>query len=348
MSDQQQPRGVHLNGSVPLNDAAEVFRLTSTILGDHLHRIPDGETGARTNWIVWQGDVFARNPFLEQVPPPPNSYVDEFVEALPRFRVRSGVRPEDIAFDQLGYAEAALASYRLFSQLKEEGIIPRRCHFQVSLPTPLAPVSFFVDESGWEAVLPPYILAMTKELDSIASGLPHNELAIQWDVAMEFALLEGSTFTDYAHAKEGILAQLLQWGNLVPEDVELGYHLCYGDAGHKHFVEPQDTTKLVEIANGISQGLKRSLNWISMPVPRNRSDIAYFEPLKNLQLHPETELYLGLVHFTDGVEGTRKRIKTALRVIPNFGVATECGLGRRPAETVPALLQIHREVAAAL
>jgi len=29
-----------------------------------------------------------------------------------------------------------------------------------------------------------------------------------------------------------------------------------------------------------------------------------------------------------------------------FGVATECGLGRRPPETIPDLLRIHSEVAA--
>ncbi|GAC1567880.1 MAG: hypothetical protein NVS3B14_15290 [Ktedonobacteraceae bacterium] len=111
-------------------------------------------------------------------------------------------------------------------------------------------------------------------------------------------------------------------------------------------MEPEDTTKLVDVANGISAGLKRSLNWISMPVPRNRSDEAYFAPLKNLQLHPETELYLGLVHFTGGVEGTRLRIEAAQRVVAEFGVATECGLGRRPSETITDLLRIHSEVAA--
>jgi hypothetical protein len=48
-----------------------------------------------------------------------------------------------------------------------------------------------------------------------------------------------------------------------------------------------------------------------MPVLRNRNDDAYFAPLRRLTPHPETELYLGLVHFTDGVEGTRRRIATA-------------------------------------
>ncbi len=341
MSDQQLPRGVHLNGSIPLANADEVFRVTSSILGKRLHRIPDGETGVRTNWIGWQSDVLAHNPSLEMVPPDSTVYA-----SLPHFKMRPGVSAADVTFDHLGYADAALASYAVFSQLKQTGVIPTQYRFQVSLPTPLAPITGFIVNEEAASLQPAYERAMFAELDRIASDIPHNELAIQWDVAIEFGLLEGVAFTNYAHVKTEIIEQLVRLGNQVPVDVELGYHLCYGDAGHKHFVEPKDTTKLVEVSNGISAGLKRSLNWISMPVPRDRSDDAYFAPLKNLQLHPETELYLGLVHFTDGVEGTRRRIEAAQRVIADFGVATECGFGRRPSETIPDLLRIHSEVAA--
>jgi len=339
MADQQQPRGVHLNGSIPLANADEVFRVTGSILGGRLHRIPDGETGVRANWIGWQREVFARNPSFETIPPDPNAYAP-----LPRFKMRRGA--SDVAFDSLGYADAALASYAVFADLKQSGMIPDKYRFQVSLPTPLAPVTAFIADEERAVVQQAYERAMFAELDRIASGIPHSELAIQWDVAVEFGLLEGVAFTNYAHVKAEIIEQLVQLGNQVPGDVELGYHLCYGDAGHKHFVEPEDTTKLVDVANGISAGLQRSLNWISMPVPRNRSDDAYFAPLKNLQLHPETELYLGLVHYTDGVEGTRRRIEAAQRVVAQFGVATECGFGRRPSETIPDLLRIHSEVAA--
>ncbi len=341
MADQRLPRGVHLNGSIPLANAEEVFRVTGSILGERLHRIPDGETGVRTNWIGWQSQVFARNPSFERIPPDPHAYA-----SLPHFKMRPGVSAGDVTFDSLGYADAALASYAVFSHLKQSGIIPAQYRFQVSLPTPLAPVGAFIVYEEQAIVQPVYERAMFAELGRIASGIPHDELAIQWDVAIEFGLLEGAAITNYEHVKAGIIEQLVRLGNQVPGDVELGYHLCYGDAGHKHFVEPEDTTKLVDVANGISAGLKRSLNWISMPVPRNRSDDAYFAPLKNLQLHPETELYLGLVHYTDGVEGTRRRIEAAQRVVARFGVATECGFGRRPSETIPDLLRIHSEVAA--
>lgn len=340
MSDSQQPHGVHLNGSIPLANAEEVFRVTSSILGDRLQRIPDGETGIRTNWIGWQVDVLARNPSLVFIPANSDVY-----SSLPHFKLRPGVTADDLVFDSPGYAGAALASYEVFSQLKQAGVIPQQYRFQVSLPTPMAPIVGFLAEEDRAVVQPAYEKAMFADLDRIASGIPHNELAIQWDVAIEFGLLEGVAFTNYAHVKTGIIEQLVRLGNQVPEDVELGYHLCYGDAGHKHFVEPEDTSKLVDVANGIAAGLKRSLNWISMPVPRNRSDDAYFAPLKNLQLHPETELYLGLVHLTDGVEGTRRRIEAAQRIVADFGVATECGFGRRPSETIPDLLRIHSAVA---
>ncbi len=82
-----------------------------------------------------------------------------------------------------------------------------------------------------------------------------------------------------------------------------------------------------------------------MPVPRNRADEAYFEPLKRLKLRPETALSLGVVHYTDGFEGTMKRLATAKKYAGNFSIATECGFGRRDPRTISELLRIHAPVA---
>src|SRR5207249_6191498 len=123
--------------------------------------------------------------------------------------------------------------------------------------------------------------------------------------------------------KGGILERLLRLSRRVPPDVELGYHLCYGDVRHRHFKEPADTRKLVDVANVLAGSLGRPLNWIHLPVPRNRVDEAYYAPLGELRLRAETELYLGLVHHTDGVEGTRRRIDVAGRFASGFGIATE-------------------------
>src|SRR5262249_57698524 len=61
----QQPRGVHLVGSFPLGSPEEAFRTPSALLGPHLRRLPDGETGERAKWIMWQLPVLANHPQLQ-------------------------------------------------------------------------------------------------------------------------------------------------------------------------------------------------------------------------------------------------------------------------------------------
>ncbi|HUS14929.1 MAG TPA: hypothetical protein VM536_07895 [Chloroflexia bacterium] len=337
----QQPRGVHLVGSVPLENAEQVFRTTSSILGARLRRVPDGETGVRTNWIRWQAAVLAQHPAFELVPPEGPAYTP-----LPVFRLRAPAPADGVKFPDLGYAAAARESYAVFARLKQEGAIPAPTRFQVSLPTPVATVASFVRPEDQPAVEPAYEARMLGELQEIVQTVPHDQLAMQWDVAVEFGILEGVWRTPgFPSDEASLVARLVRLGEAVPADVELGYHLCYGDAGHKHFVQPADTARLVSVANAIAAGLQRPLNWIHLPVPRDRDDDAYFAPLQGLQLHPETELYLGLVHRTGGEEGTRKRIAAAQRAVPVFGIGTECGMGRRPAETISELLQAHAAVA---
>lgn len=334
-----EPRGAHLVGSVPLSNSEEVFRTASSILGGRLRRIPDGETGERSDWIVWQFPVFSRAAELEVVPPGPEPY-----RPLPRVQLRRGASVDSLHFDKLGYADAAAASYAIFTRLRGVGVIPSEVRLQVCLPTPLAPISAFVVDHDQAAIEVVYEAAMLVELERILDTIPHPDLALQWDTAVEFGIYEGRFPSWFGEARSGIVERLLRIGAQVPSDVELGYHLCYGDAKHRHFKEPDDAAKLVGIANALTAGVGRPLQWIHMPVPRSRDDDAYFAPLRELRIDDETELYLGLVHNTDGVEGARRRIQAAQKVRERFGVATECGMGRRPPETIPGLLRIHAVV----
>jgi hypothetical protein len=43
-------------------------------LGDRVRRIPDGETGPRSDWIVWQYPVLSARPEFEIGPPAPGFY----------------------------------------------------------------------------------------------------------------------------------------------------------------------------------------------------------------------------------------------------------------------------------
>jgi hypothetical protein len=277
-------QGVHLVGSVPLPSAADVFREVGRALGDRLRRVPDGETGRRLDWIGWQSVVLSQHPQFEAVAPEADARLPH-----PRARLRPGVTPDDVRFGSLGYADAALASYAVFAGLKQDGAIPTHLRFQVCLPSPLAPVLGFVVPEHSRAVLPAYERRLLDELDEIAAAIPHSQLAIQWDVAVEFTIWEGlRAVPDLEEAKLDALERLGRVGNRVPADVELGYHLCYGDYGHRHFVQPRDTSNLLEVANGVAKRVRRTIEWLHVPVPRERDDPAYFSPLRQLALGPNT------------------------------------------------------------
>jgi SAM-dependent methyltransferase len=330
------PVGTHLVGSVPLGGVEEVFRRTAGVLGDRLRRLPDGEPGPRSDWILWQYPVFSALPQFEVGPPGSDTY-----RTLPKLRLRDGERGEDIVLGNLGFADAAISSYNVFAKLKRDGVIPPHVRFQVSLPTPLAPVSAFIDPEHQAQIEPVYEARVLQELDEIFAAVPHDQLALQWDTRLEFAMLEGISPAWFDGTRAGVLERLLRLSRGVPAVVELGFHLCYGDDYHGHFTVPEDTRKLVEVANSLAAALYRPLNWIHLPVPAQAEE-EYFAPLEGLRLHPGTELYLGVLHLQDGKVGARRRISCASRYVQGFGVATDCGWGRGGSPAVEQLLELHR------
>jgi hypothetical protein len=256
----------------------------------------------------------------------------------------------DVAFENLFYADIAERSYRDFARLKSEGKIPPHCRFQIDLVPAHSVIWLYLQDDLHAPLDPVFNAALKREIDKIAARLPHDQIAIQFDVASAvFARLEREDVSSYGRNKTETQATfgriLIDLADHVPADIELLFHFCYGDSNHKHVIDPTDMGDMVEMANRLSTGVKRPIQLIHMPVPRDRFDDAYFAPLKLLKLKPETELCLGLVHHTDGVAGTRKRFAAAEKVVTKFAIATECGFGRRRPETIPELLRIHAEVA---
>jgi SAM-dependent methyltransferase len=331
-----RPLGVHLAGSVPGASAAQVFEAVSTALGDRLRRMPDGETGARADWIVWQYPVLSSRPEFEIAPP-----TEDFYRALPRLKLREGEEDVALAFDSLGYAEAAEGSYRAFAELKRAGTIPEACRFQVCLPTPLAPISAFVAPGDQARVEPYYADAVIAELDAILDAIPADQLAIQWDTNFEFGMLEGDLTAWFPDVKSGVLERLLRLARAIPAGVELGFHLCYGDGRDARRHPPADMGLLVDVANALSARVERPLNWIHMPAASPTAADDFYEPLRGLRLHPETELYLGLLALDAPDESTAAGISRAHELAGEFGLGTVCGLGRLPATRLDELLAAH-------
>jgi methionine synthase II (cobalamin-independent) len=343
---------VLLVGSVPLANAEEVLSTAGELIGDHVAALPDGEPADRHQWINFLAlRTYYMHPQLDSVQRPATVDGEEqWIPASPgdhwQFRVKPGVT--DLRFEDLRYAGAALSSYLTFRELKDSGRIPQHVRFQVCLPFPWsATLMFFMTTpADLEQVVPAYERALIREIRKLTLAIPDDELSIQFDVCMELLDLEGVfPFAPQGNALERFTGWCRRIAAEVPENVRLGYHFCYADLGHRHIKEPEDLTVSVTMANAAVASAGRRVDYVHMAVPRDRHDDAYFQPLAALDA-PGTTIYLGLVHFTDGAEGTRRRIRTARAHLPHFGIATECGFGRRPPEQVGELLRLHATLAA--
>ncbi|HUC50589.1 MAG TPA: hypothetical protein VMA30_14500 [Xanthobacteraceae bacterium] len=332
---------VHLVGSIGLDTVEDVFRIVGKELGPHLKRIPDGEVGGRKLWISWQYPLLRASTFLR---PDPSGKVRP-TNRFALLTLAEGVSPADVHFGELGYMREARASYLDFVAARERGELPKNIRFQVCLPTPFAVVSSVVMPEALAAVEAGYEKAMIAEVAALCRHIPHRDLCIQWDLCNEMVVWDGQKTEAVpfaAEPRETIIARMQRLCADIPDDVELGLHLCYGDFAGKHFVEPKDATAMVDFANALSRGIAHGLAYIHMPVPIDRSDDAFHRPFRDLKLNEGTALFLGVVHAKDGAEGTKARIAAARRYAPDFGIATECGMARaRSEETVRRLLKIH-------
>jgi hypothetical protein len=220
---------VHFNGSVNLGDAESVMREIASRVPSGLRRIPDGETGDRGGWIFFQLQKFLQLPWL--VPSRPLGAEDGEYDQLPQLRLAEGADPAQVTWPDIGYADAYLESYRVFAGLRADGVIPPGVRFQVEYPTPLASISGYIVPEQQQALLDSYERAMFADLDRLLAAIPPAEVAVQWDVAVEFGILEEAFAPGGAQAFDAIAAALARCVDQVPAGIPAGLHLCYGDYG---------------------------------------------------------------------------------------------------------------------
>ncbi len=297
-------------GSLPVASADEAFKTVLPTCGSFLRRMPDGESGGRSRWARDQARIFAALP--------------EFGKVGRLYRLRAGRPPP--AFPELGYAAAAITSYRLFTDYRRAGLIPAGMRFQVSLPTPFAVVALHIEPELLDVVLPTYWAAMMTEVETLCAAIPAGDLAVQWDVAVEVFRYFDTAEPAPPFVRSGLLEQLRKLGNAIPDGVDLGFHLCYGDIRRPGYRAPRDAGVVTWIANEVAR-LDRPITWVHLPVPEGAGP-AWFEPLDKLDRTRIAELYLGLVPVSGKLAVGRRLLDLAGARLDSFGIATYCGMGR--------------------
>jgi hypothetical protein len=223
--------------------------------------------------------------------------------------------------------------------------------FQAQYPTPLASIASFVAVEDRATLEPSYERALFADLHALLQAVPHERIAVQWDVAVEFGMLElpdvwGEQDFD---ALAGRVSHCL---DQVAQEVPGGAHLCYGDAGHEHFKQPGSLGLQVRMMNAVSERARRPVSWFSITVPQAVREPRYFAPLADLRVDEATELYFALVpyHPAEQPAGTTE---AQARLIDEcldgreWGICTECGMGRVQRDDVLPMLDSYREILAA-
>ncbi len=335
----------YLTGSINVPDVDAAFSLVGADLQPAVLRVPDGEPGDRANWVLTQRALFLENPTLD------------VVDGLAR--VKSGVA---VRFGEVDYHSTAAASYEKFVQAREKGILVPESRFLVSIPTPFNAVNSFVEFDSQVEVALAYERALHASVEKLFSLIPATDLAVQWDLPTELATVEGWFPNPYA-GHEAIFAATARLASWVPDGAELTFHLCYGDSkfgaspfmgdppdaeaaarGGRHIL-PRDASAIVTVANGLSRHVTRPIDAIHAATVADWKRRAHWQPLQSLAVEPSTEIFLGLLHAEDGAEGARERASIASVFLPNFGISTECGLGRHSHAQLDAVVAAYHELA---
>lgn len=342
------PTFVHLNGSINLPDTETVLRELGERIGPLAPRYSDGETGDRQGWIFFQLQRFWATPGLEQAGVADTAAGGAYTQ-MPKVRLADGTDPDAIEWPNLGYADAYLESWETFRRLRDEGVVPAGTRFQVQYPTPLASINSWIVDADQDRLEPSYTRALLADLQRVLDALPHDEIAVQWDVAVEFGILEGLFgVTDTQHF-DAVLRRLVAAVEAVPADVPVGLHLCYGDYQHQHFREPASLDLQVRVANRLVADASRPIAWFAFTVPQYQRDPAYFAPLADLRVPAETDLAFALVPYhpeRQEAGTTEAQVRLIDSHLPDrrWGVCTECGMARAEREEIPGLLDLHRTI----
>lgn len=338
--------GFYLTGSINVATVDDAFALVGNRLQPGVTRVPDGEPGDRANWVLTQADHFLANPTLDVVDG--------------KVRVRAGT---PVSFGALDYHSVAAGSYARFTAARRDGVLAEDSRFLVSIPTPFNAVNSFAQFDSQVEVAYAYEQALRLSVEALQEAIPPSDLAIQWDLPTELATIEGWFPNPYG-GFEPIFAATARLASWVHDEAELTFHLCYGDSkfgaspfmgdppdeeaaarGGRHIL-PRDASAIVTLANGLSRHVPRRIDAIQAATVAAWNRRAHWQPLSGLALEAGTEIYLGLLHAEDGADGARARAALASEFLPEFGISTECGLGRHSTEQLEAVLVAWSDYAA--
>ena len=200
----------------------------------------------------------------------------------PVFGMRDGV--DELHWDSWPRIDDAIASYAVFRDAARQGVIPDGLRFQIGLPFPSSALNAFKADFARD-----YPIAERAFEDLVGAGARAADRARSRPrprdpvgLAYETQDIEGVLAWTSEGAWERFAGPVTRLTPLIPEDVLVGYHLCYGTFPEWPMYEARDMSVLVRMANHAVAESGRTVDWLHLAGPRylRSEDERFFAPLR--------------------------------------------------------------------
>jgi hypothetical protein len=313
-------------------------------LGPHLGYLPDGETGARRNWVISMIETFRDHPDLQVAKEGDWSDYDK----VPRFAIRPGHRLYGAAIG-LGISEAAARALPEYEQ-QSAAVAAQAGHkpgFQIGIPGDIDLAIFTFGPAGLIRHLRPFTEALSSTMHATHALAPADVL-FQIEIPAEVVLLARVPGPARPALAKILARRVVALAQASPPGARFGLHLCLGDMNHRAFGRIGDAQPLVLLANAIVAAWPddRPLEYVHAPLAHADNpptDAAgFYRPLAGLKLPSGARFIAGFAH-EDQDAGTQRRIRSMIEdaLGHQADISTSCGLGRRePAAALAAMDRI--------
>lgn len=337
-------REAHLVGSLPGATPRAAMAGALDILGPYLRTLPDGETGARRNWVISIIESLRTHPDLELRKPGDWSDYDK----TPVLRVRKGHTLYGANLD-FGHVAAVTESFPVFEQVAAAAGRPDLA-FQEGVPGDLDLAMFTFGPAGALTKRRPFTEATLTEIRRVTE-LAGPQTLFQIEVPVELVLLAKAPAAARPALAKALARPIVGLAAACSPGTRFGVHLCLGDMNNRAFGRMADTTPLVLLANAIlsTWPVDQTLDTLHAPLAAAdmpaTTDRAFYAPLTKLHLPETTRFAAGFAHesqtLADQIQ-IRAVIEDHLQ--RQVVMSAACGLGRRSDDAGRAVLERTAEL----
>lgn len=331
-------RAVHFVGSFPAESTDDAMSAMLAGAGPHLRTLPTGEV-RRFEWYVQPiiDDLVAQGALEVKRPGSWRSSRERTIHRAPRGTELTG----DMM--NLGYGDEAAEALPIFTGQRAAHRLPELA-LQIGMPTDFTLAFIAMGVAGLRSHRKAFRDATIREIHAVRA-LAGDDVVLQFEATAEMVLL-AKTWPLYrrVEAALGLGRGIAELAAATPEGSRIGVHLCLGSMRNKARATLRDTRPLVHLANSIARQWPsgRTLEYIHGPLAAG--DIPpsphpeFYAPLADLAA--DTRFYAGMVHETPTEAQQIETLALVERALgrPVGGVASACGLGRRPRPVAEAMV----------